>query len=79
MHALFFGLEFIEPIFSGNGVLSRSLIRSMSALGAQFTVICGYPEGNENYSSSTASEAAGLSIIRCTGQYVFHTCVRLHR
>jgi hypothetical protein len=42
-HILFIGLEFVEPIFSGNGILTHSLTQGLLDLGYHVSVICAKP------------------------------------
>lgn len=47
-HILFIGLEFIEPIFSGNGILSHSLAQGLLDVGYKVSVICAQPLLHDN-------------------------------
>jgi hypothetical protein len=40
---LFIGLEFVEPIFSGNGILTHSLAQGLLDVGYNVSVICAQP------------------------------------
>ena len=49
LNLLFITLEFVEPIFSGNGVYSRSLVRILAALpDVHILVVSGRSEASEN-------------------------------
>ena len=47
-HILLIGLEFVEPIFSGNGILTHSIVRGLLLLGYTVTVICAQPSSNSD-------------------------------
>ncbi len=44
MRVLYITLEFVSPIFSGNGTLPRAHVRGLLAAGASVFVVCGAPE-----------------------------------
>ena len=51
-------LEFADPIFSGNGVYSRTIARSLLQSGYEVMVVSGVP--SEAESSSSCNSGAGV-------------------
>lgn len=41
--ALVIGLEFVEPLFSGNGILTHSVVRGLLSQDFEVLVLCAYP------------------------------------
>ena len=59
-NALLIGLEFVSPIFSGNGIMTQSLVRGLLESGYHVTVLCARPdswkEENEVHVDSSTKE-----------------------
>ena len=57
---LLIGIEFVEPIFSGNGILTRSIVQGLLDLGYIVSVICAQPsnEGTPDSHSTPCSIAS---------------------
>ena len=46
---LFIGIEFVDPNFSGNGVYSRTIVKSLLSLNkVDVHVLCGRPDQDRN-------------------------------
>lgn len=62
---LVIGLEFVEPLFSGNGILTHSVVRSLLSQDYDVTVLCGQPNNaiSSITSNSTNVEEGKLRII----------------
>ena len=66
LNVLFFTLEFVDPIFSGNGVHSRTCVEALLLRGCNVYVVCGRPKtsddnNNEEKGSGTSSSSNLLS------------------
>eukprot|EP00117_Sycon_ciliatum_P036693 scpid41979/ scgid1621/ len=57
---LFVTLEYADPIFSGNGVLSRTMVNALLALDYEVLVVCAVPStsASDLLSSSSSAEHA---------------------
>jgi hypothetical protein len=49
-HILLICIEFVQPLFSGNGILTQGLVRGLLAQSQQYhiTVFCARPESKKN-------------------------------
>lgn len=61
-HALFVTLEFADPLFSGNGTYSRSLVNGLASHGHDVSVVCAVP--GEAMAAAGASEPMNF-VPRC--------------
>ena len=46
---LLVGLEFVDPLFSGNGILTHSVVRALLLIGYDVVVLCARPEGTTHH------------------------------
>lgn len=60
---LLIGLEFVEPLFSGNGVLTHSVVRGLLQIGYDVTVLCARPEGTAHQVNASMSKYEKLHVI----------------
>ena len=57
---LFIGIEFVDPNFSGNGVYSRTIVKSLLSLNkVDVHVLCGRPEQDKNENVTLSSHDLG--------------------
>lgn len=60
---LLIGLEFVEPLFSGNGVLTHSVVRGLLRIGYHVTVVCARPESTPHELNPTMAIFDQLRVI----------------
>ena len=57
---LFIGIEFVDPNFGGNGVYSRTIVKSLLSLNkVDVHVLCGRPDQDRNKDVTLSSHDLG--------------------
>ena len=71
---LFIGIEFVDPNFSGNGVYSRTIVKSLLSLNkVDVHVLCGRPEQDKNENVTLSSHDLGKFVV-AFAPFEFQNC-----
>ena len=70
---LLIGLEFVDPLFSGNGIYSRSIVRSLIfTAGYDVHVLCGRPKADAEKPIDVSSHDLATAV--ADGRLTFSVC-----
>lgn len=56
VNVLLVGLEFVQPLFSGNGIMAQSVVRGLLHLNYNVTVLCAHPSSNHSSLENNSSK-----------------------